>query len=267
MKYYGKLPVVLLSEIAASKEDTYRCRIAAYLLSRVKEKVTAEEIARDCFVSKSAVSRFCREIGLEDFDELKEIVMEADRPFGFIGDSYDTSSRADIVVQKAAEAMKQVAKTLDYPALDRLTSDMVKARRIACFGLLKAETAAINLQCDLAMLGFTAVTKVAYKDQMDFLIRSEAEDLILIFSYQGIFFDYDLPPEIRKARGRIWVITGSPSVKEQLLKKPMIHDVLTFESSLDFLSHPYQLLAVSGIIAQETAARNGKYREESHSES
>ena len=256
MKYYGKLPVVLLSEIAAAKEDTYRCRIASYLLSRINEKVTADEIARDCFVSKSAVSRFCREIGLEDFDELREIVMEADRPFDFIGEKYDTSSRADIVVQKAADAMRQAVKTLDYPALDRLTSDVVKAKRVACFGLLKAETAAINLQCDLTMLGFRTVTKVAYKDQMDFLSQSEEEDLILVFSYQGIFFDYDLPPEIRKAKGKIWVITGNPASREQLMKKPMIHDVLTFDSSLDFLSHPYQLLVVSGIIAQETAARD-----------
>ena len=254
MSYYGKLPIVLLSEIASAKEDTYRCRIATYLLGRGREKVTVEEIARDCFVSKSAVSRFCREIGLEDFDELKEIVMDTDRPFGFLGNDLEPSSRASVVVQKAADAMQQVAETLDYVALHKLVSEMQKAKRIACFGLLKAETAAINLQCDLTMLGFTVLTKVSYKDQMDFLSQSEADDLILIFSYQGIFFEYDLPAEMKNGKGRIWIITGNPSAKEQLNHRSMIHDVLSFDSALDFLSHPYQLLAVSGIIAQETAA-------------
>ena len=254
MTYYGKLPIILLSEIASAKEDTYRCRIASYLLEKTGEVLSAEKIARDCFVSKSAVSRFCREIGLEDFDELKELVLEAEKPFGALSSELDPVSRASNVVQSASHAMEQVSATLDYPALDRLIQDICRAHRIACFGLLKAETAAINLQCDLTMLGMRALTKVSYKDQMDFLSNSEKTDLILIFSYQGVYFDYDLPIEIREGKARVWIITGNPSAREHLLRHPLIHDVLCFTSSLDLLSHPYQLLAVSGIIAQETAA-------------
>ena len=35
MAYYGKLPIVLLSELAAGKEDSNNCRIARYLLERL----------------------------------------------------------------------------------------------------------------------------------------------------------------------------------------------------------------------------------------
>ena len=66
MSYYGKLPIVLLSETASGKEDSYNCRIAAWLLGHLGENITAEQIAKECFVSKSAVSRFCREVGFED---------------------------------------------------------------------------------------------------------------------------------------------------------------------------------------------------------
>ena len=33
VSYYGKLPIVLLSEMAAGREDSYNCRIAAWLLA------------------------------------------------------------------------------------------------------------------------------------------------------------------------------------------------------------------------------------------
>ena len=255
MAYYGKLPIVLLSEIASAREDSYRCRIAAYLIGRMGDDVTAEEIARDCFVSKSAVSRFCREIGLEDFIELKELLRQADKTFEIVGTGKDPSIRAGQFVQEAGSSMERAAAALDYQALDRLVGEIVQAERIVCFGMLKAETAAINLHSDLTMLGKQAMTKVSFKDQMDFLSQSQPEDLVVIVSYRGIFFDYDLPVSIREGKARIWVVTGQPEAAEALKKRPMVHDILSFSSALDFVSHPYQLLTVSSIIAQETARR------------
>ena len=41
MAYYGKLPIVLLSELASGKEDSYNCRIAAYLLRHLVESISA----------------------------------------------------------------------------------------------------------------------------------------------------------------------------------------------------------------------------------
>ena len=254
MAYYGKLSVVLLSEIASAREDSYRCRIADYLLRHLGEVLSADRIARDCYVSRSAVSRFCREIGLEDFNELRDIMSDSDRNFVLIRPDLSGKERADTYSKSAAEAINRVPESLDFKALERMIQDIQKAKRVACFGLLKAETAAINLQCDLTMLGKKAVTKVSYKDQMDFLSQSEESDIVLIFSYRGVFFEYDLPTDIHRGKAKVWIITGNPEAYRRLKKLPMIHDVLSFQSELDFISHPYQLLAVSGIIAQETAA-------------
>ncbi len=254
MDYYGKLPIVLLSEIACTKEDTYRCRIASYLLSRMGEPLSVDEIARDCFVSRSAVSRFCREIGLEDFGELKELQTQTGKTFERIGPSPDEKAKGEKFIRGAALAMEQAVSTLDQAALRDLTQDILRAERIACFGLLKAETAAINLQSDLTMLGKKALTKVSYRDQMEFLCRSEPSDLVLVFSYRGVYFEYDLPSEIRNGQGKIWIITGNPGVRGKLPGWLAGCGVLSFRSSLDFVSHPYQLLAVSSIIAQEIAA-------------
>ncbi|MBO4888867.1 MAG: MurR/RpiR family transcriptional regulator [Firmicutes bacterium] len=254
MPYYTKLPIVLLSEIAAAREDSYRARMASYLLEHMGQSLTAEEIARDCFVSKSAVSRFCREIGLEDFGELKELLSKTDKNFERIGADLSEEERFKKIARRAGDAMTKCAETLDRAALSELVRLIRTSERIACFGLLKAEAAAINLQSDLTMLGLKALTKVSYRDQMDFLRESGPSDLIIIFSYQGIYFEYDLPAEIREGKGRIFIVTGNPAAKEKLLQRPLVRGVLCFSSDLDFISHPYQLLAASSIIAQEVAA-------------
>ena len=161
MAYYTKLPIVLLSEIAAAREDSYRARMASYLLEHMGQSLTAEEIARDCFVSKSAVSRFCREIGLEDFGELKELLAQTGKNFDLVGPDLTTAARSRQFTELAGAAMLQAAETLDQQALSELVRLILQAERIACFGLLKAETAAINLQSDLTMLGKKALTKKA----------------------------------------------------------------------------------------------------------
>ena len=255
MAYYGKLPVVLLSEIASSREDSYRCAIASYLLSRMGESLSVDDIARGCFISRSAVSRFCREIGLEDFGELRELVAGAEKTFLLLAPDGGPDERARLLEREACCGISSALSTLDRGALSRLVGDVCSAKRIACFELLKAETAAISLQCDLAMLGLRALTKVSYRDQTDFLARSREGDVIVLFSYRGLYFEYGLPPEVLDGKGKAWIVTGNGAAEEKLRAHPLIRGVLAFRSSLSLSSHPYQLIAVAGAVAQETAAR------------
>lgn len=251
MAYYEKLPIVLLSELAAGREDSYNCRIAAWLLAHLGEQVSAEDVAKACFVSKSAVSRFCRDVGLEDFYVLREMLASAGRHFERVG-SGDAEAQARTAASAGADAMLLAGDTLDPEALDRLALEIARAPRVACFGLLKAEAAALTLQCDLTMLGKRAFTKVAYREQMDFLRNAGPEDLAVIFSYRGIYSEYDLPFEARQTGARVWLVTGNPEgISRQTRLR--LQGVLAFRSELDFASHPYQLMAAAGILAQRVA--------------
>lgn len=71
---YQKLPLLLLTTMASDRSDTIDCRIAAYLLEnpQASARLGIADLAKRCHVSTSSISRFCREIGLEDFIELQE---------------------------------------------------------------------------------------------------------------------------------------------------------------------------------------------------
>lgn len=137
------------------------------------------------------------------------------------------------------------------PALGRLAGEIKEAKRVAAFGLLKAETAAISLQSDLTMLGKNAVTKVAFREQMDYLSSAGLEDLVIIFSYTGIYFDYGLPRDVLRQGSKVWLVTGCPDIRERFGEKGLpVHRLLTFRSEQDFVSHPYQLQFAASLIAQ-----------------
>lgn len=258
MAYYGKLSIVLLSELAAGKEDSNNCRIARYLLDRQEhlEDVNVELLAEECFVSKSTVSRFCRDIGLEDFSELRSLLRQTEKSFTRYGTGLPPKEQGVDFCRRVNASLSLVAKTLDYPALEKLVVELHRARRVAAFGLLKAETAAISLQSDLVMLGKNAVTKVAFREQIDYLAAAQRGDLIIIFSYTGIYFDYGLPRGILRGEGpEVWLVTGSPDIRERFAAKKLpAARLLTFQSEQDFVSHPYQLQMAASLIAQRYGA-------------
>lgn len=257
MAYYTKLPIVLLSELAAGKEGSNNCRIARYLLERLDclEDVSIEKLAAECFVSKATVSRFCRDIGLEDFGELRDLLRQTEKTFTLYGQGLPPKEQGLDFCGRVQESLGLVAESLDYEALGRLAGEIKGAKCVAAFGLLKAETAAISLQSDLVMLGKNAVTKVAFREQMDFLLSAGPEDLVIIFSYTGIYFDYGLPRGILREGPKVWLVTGCPDIRERFAQKGLpAHRLLTFRSEQYFVSHPYQLQMAASLIAQRVGA-------------
>lgn len=226
MAYYGKLPIVLLSELAA-----------------------------ECFVSKATVSRFCRDIGLEDFGELRDLMRQTEKTFTLYGRGLPPKDQGLDFCGRVQGSLGLVAESLDYEALGRLAEEIKEAKRVAAFGLLKAEAAAISLQGDLTMLGKNALTKVAFREQQDFLSAAGPEDLVIIFSYTGIYFDYGLPRHVLRGGPKAWLVTGCPDIRERFAQKGLpVHRLLTFRSGQDFASHPYQLQMAASLIAQRVGA-------------
>lgn len=81
------------------------------------------------------------------------------------------------------------------------------------------------------------------------------EAVVVIFSYTGIYFDYGLP-RTRPGKGpKVWLVTGSPDIRERFAQEGLPADrLLTFRSKQDFASHPYQLQIAASLIAQRYGA-------------
>lgn len=250
---YGKLPIILLSELASGKWDSNNCRIAVWLLEHLHQQtdISIESLARECFVSNSTISRFCREIGLEDFKDLRELWLSGKQGFTTYGKTLSPKEQGQLFLHRVQDNLQMAANTLDYAALEHLVAAMHQARRIVLLGLMRSGTAALNLQSDLISLGANAITRLTYREQMEYLQHPANGDILLIFTFTGAYFDFDLPKQVLLQRQvPLWLIAGEPELKETY---PMIQ-VLSFCSRQDFSSHPYQLQFVASLISQRYAA-------------
>ena len=102
----------------------------------------------------------------------------------------------------------------------------------------------------MLMFGKQVETCVRYDEQLSRIVSAGADQLVVVFSYTGSYFDHgDMDARMRHlSLPKIWVACGqrhpSPSY---------VGGRLLFDSQLNQLSHPYQLELVSGLITQEYA--------------
>ena len=187
---YEKLPVVLLSTLAAEKNQTTNSQIAAYILSH-REEIKAmgiQELAERCHVGTGSISRFCRDVGFRDYSELRRLLEGTSYRFETVQENGRAS--VDKWTDELVRALRKVQVSLDLGRVQALCDDLRKYEKISAYGMLKAESAAINLQADMLMLGRQVRTSVAYADQISQILEAGKDELIIIFSYTGSYFEY-----------------------------------------------------------------------------
>lgn len=252
--FYGKLPIIILSEMASSKSNSINGYIATYILGHLDEikDDSIRELANRVNVSASSISRFCRDIGLKDYNELKALLNDTTLRFDICSYADTVPERKDDYVAAVQRSLEQVRTSIDMAKVRALCMDIRRYEQVAVFGMLKAESVALNLQADLAMQGKHVITKLPYSEQIDYLDNADERCLVVIFSFTGIYYQYGLPRSAAKPKGKrpkVYFITSDPKAKE----KGNCDEMIWFASNQDQASHPWQLQLVGSLIAQRYA--------------
>ena len=147
----GKLPIVFLSTLASEKKDSTNSQIATYLLNHLDDikDIGIQEMAKECSVAMSSISRFCKEIGLNDFNELRELLISTKMNFEQYSSSSKAKNRLEEYSLKVKESITMVEKSIDMQQINALCKEIQKYQQVGIFGLLKAGAVAFNLQSDL----------------------------------------------------------------------------------------------------------------------
>lgn len=247
---YGKLPVVFLGILASEKNGSINSIIVRYILEHLEDMkdIGIQQFAEDCNVSTSSISRFCRDIGLEGFSELKMILKQAHLQKGPEVSRGCFQERKHSYTQQTIGGIHQVYDSLNESDVLELVQDIKNYENVAAFGLMKAETAALILQSDLLMYGKQIFTNLSFKEQTDYILAAQERQLIILFSFTSSYFDYaPLKPFLRKKQHpKIWMVTGGNTNVPSF-----VHKCLRFASTQNHFEHPSQLDFVATILAQE----------------
>ena len=112
---------------------------------------------------------------------------------------------------------------------------------------MQSESVACNLQFDLQTSGKLIFSCFNIKDLADYITDAYENNLIIIFSESGTYFDRIFPRakpfKSNKKKPKICMITS-----DQSIEYPFIDFYIRYNSKGGYASHPYPLQLISDLI-------------------
>jgi len=186
-------------------------------------ELTISELAQAAGTSETTVTRFCRNIGLRGYPQLRlHLAAEAERKrsdgrpdVNLAADIQSGDSTADVIRKVGyadTRAVEDTIALLDVDAMDRLVEVIDAARRIDVYGVGSTAVVAADGAQKLLRLGYAAA---AWSDVHAALMSASTlrpGDVAIVISHSGRTRDIlDIIAEAKRRGATIAVITSNPT--------------------------------------------------------
>lgn len=198
-----------------SIHDVYYKAAKTILLNIYKiPDYTITEVSDMCYVSTATISRLCRKLNYESFADFKLDVINNINYFNedwqnFIFD-HSIPDRKDLSRGKQVfedhfeniiNNLRDTYNNISFADLLKIIDKIHNAKRICFMGNFFTQTAAMQLQIELSYLGKECFAMYPLSQQLEVLQEIEEDDLIIISSIAGSFFE--LHPDIMRAVSKV----------------------------------------------------------------
>lgn len=246
----------LITTINEEEVGTTEYHIAGRMIENASRlyQITIGEMAEICDVSKSTVSKFVRRIGFDDYSDFKlEAVRERKKEVYIKGQ--DTINITDFMHDYGKEAYLQALETdirnlfleLDKDKIDKLVEAIHDYSKIASFGEIYSETAALNFQYKMSYYRKFIYTTINGHRQEKYIEQADENTLIIVFSNSGRYINsfptLEGEPEkdcFYKTKARVVLITSHVEME----KDAKVDMCICYRHSQRVQNHPvlYQLI-------------------------
>lgn len=226
----SNIRIQLLNVINRESSDSMNFIIAQYILENLDRRkvITTKELADNCNVSKSSISRFCRKIGYEDFMELQYAIATYN---SFIAERF---SHMMVLQPKIMEIINYLNQNMDTDTLEELVKDIHDYKRVVLMGHVQSSFPAISLQYYLTILHKFIYSTQDPNEQREMLETLDDQNLIIIFSAGGRFLErvLDRLSVMDRENGpKIYMITAN-----KLKHFPFVHKYIELSEEFSYSS-------------------------------
>lgn len=256
----GTLLNRLLIILNNGKENSTYYHIANILLcnfASIKD-MTISEVAELCFVSKSTISKFTRYIGFDDFLELKLAASyKSNKHSNYLNYSdnilsYMESHTKEEYIDVIIDDLELAKSSIDMNKIDELVENLIKYDKVAAFGLLYSESAAMDLQIKLAYNQKYIITHTNDVAQNEFIKNADKDTLVIIFTNSGDYIKkYQLMAGnidkniFKQTKAKIAVITAN----DEMEKHPYVDLCITFQHASSVQTHSILFQVITDFVA------------------
>lgn len=234
-----------------ASEDSADYRIAHYLLGNcyVVNNISIQDVARNCFVSKSTVSRFCRQIGYHDYQELNQAIYQA-----FLRSNHikfqEYMTRPDgnqLYLDEVQECLDIVREAAKPAVIGEVVLDLMTHKRVGLLGKMQSNSVAIDLQHDLLVSHKVASAPMMPENQLAFIENSGSDTFLLVISCSGTYFRGFLTSGTfdPARRPKVTLLTNNA----KMIGDPAYDRVIVIPCTDTYAKHPLALKLFCNLIA------------------
>lgn len=235
-----------------ASEDSTEYRIAEFLLKNCyrRKQITIQEAAENCYVSKATVSRFCRQIGYDDFSELNEALLQAyERSDHYKFEEYwKKGSVKDGYFTDLIACIEEARRNIADEQVRHLAELIGRYPRIGILGKLQSNSAATDFQHDLMASHKAATAPVLPSLQREFIENSSDDTLLIIVSCSGTYLRGFMHRDVLKKKNRpyVYLLTNNDP------PDPDVYDeIMVIHCKENYASHPLVLKLFLNLTAAE----------------
>ena len=212
------LKISLFSIIDREEEGSNNYVIARYLLENYNSLsgVSLTEISKQCNLSKAAVSRFCKELGLMDYIDLQMLIRTSGRKEKNEQKKLTVEEQKEQFGQMVDVVSEEIKQAIESEQTEELVADLQKYQNIYVFGHLQASHIAYTLGNNLAMDNKFCFVTQSWPQQVEKIENATDKDLIIVFSASGDYFkrmDINMMFLEKKNAPKVYLITFSSAVE------------------------------------------------------
>lgn len=181
---------------------------------------SSSALAELCNVSKPSISRFCKNLGYDDFydfrAELNHYIPDRGGKYINFGED-ETAWGMDTYLNQLRSNIVQLQNPGMQAKIELLSDDIHRFERVCLMGNMQSGKTASNLHYNLHVVKKHMLAVTGLNEQVSILQKHKIGTLIIIFSVSGEYFHALFPggkaPE-HAAGSKVWMVTANPAVKK-----------------------------------------------------
>lgn len=189
----SKIRQSLISVMNSEETSSTYYRIAKYLLQNnyIAKHVSMDDVAKNCYCAKSTVSRFCRQIGYENYYELNQDLYDSthksqDKYHRYFG--YDFQTSKEIFLGNLIHAVELINDSISEDDIQSFIQDLQQFDEIAIFGNSQSQSMAQKFQNDICLTRKIITASSLPEHQKQYILNATSQTLIIILSFSGEYF-------------------------------------------------------------------------------
>lgn len=254
----GKIRQSLIAVINSEETSSTYYRIAKYLLQNnyIAKHVSMDDVAKNCYCAKSTVSRFCRQIGYENYYELNQDLFEStkksqDKYDRYLG--YDFNTSKEIFLGDLLYAIEMFNTSIKHEDVKKFISNLTDYEEIAVFGNSQSQTIAQKFQNDMCLSRKIITASALPEHQKTYIQNADDKTLIIIISFSGTYFRQFISHyQFKQYRPKIILVTCN----KKMIHSPLYDEVYHIAANENYAFRAHSISIFLNIIAIEFAKKS-----------